>query len=51
MKKLEVHPFTAKKIADWKAGKGKRNQSIHLRVVNGYQQFPKVNTAKPKRAK
>jgi hypothetical protein len=48
MKNNSYHPFTVKKVADWKAGKGKRNQSIHPRVQNGRQVFEKVNTAKPK---
>jgi hypothetical protein len=51
MKTVQLHPFTVKKIAQWKAGKDSRRQSIHPRVVNGYQQFKKVNTAKPARAK
>jgi hypothetical protein len=51
VKKLELHPFTERKVAEWRALRGKRNQGIHLRVQNGRQVFEKVNTAKNKGTK
>lgn len=50
MKNVTLHPFTLKSVARWNAGKGTRKDSIHPRVVNGFQQHKKVNTAQPRKA-
>lgn len=49
-----MHPFTIQSVNAWnikrKLLRNGGNRSIHPRVVGGRTVFPKVNTAKPRRA-